>query len=275
MAIVLLRGGGDLASGAALRLHRAGLKVIICELPQPLVVRRSVSFAEAVFTGETRVEEVRACLAKDLEGIKQVLDQGDIAVVVDPAAETLENLKRANSPLPPALVLVDGRMRKQPPETGIDAAPLVIGLGPGFSAGKDCHAVIETNRGHRLGRVIWEGSAEADTGIPERVADYGAERVLRAPVDGTMVALAQIADRLEAGQPVAQVNGAVVRAPFAGVLRGLLHPGIPVQRGMKIGDVDPRSDPRYCYLISDKSLAVGGGVMEAILARPDIREHLW
>src|SRR5690554_2479786 len=113
MAIVLLRGGGDLASGAALRLHRAGLKVIICELPQPLVVRRSVSFAEAVFTGETRVEEVRACLAKDLEGIKQVLDQGDIAVVVDPAAETLENLKRANSPLPPALVLVDGRMRKQ------------------------------------------------------------------------------------------------------------------------------------------------------------------
>jgi xanthine dehydrogenase accessory factor len=157
----------------------------------------------------------------------------------------------------------------------MEAAPLVIGLGPGFFAGVNCHAVIETHRGHTLGRVIWQGAPEADTGVPESVIDRGAERVLRAPVDGKLEAHAEIGDHLEAGQPVAEVAGQVVLAPFRGVLRGLLYPGLFVKRGTKIGDVDPRDNPRYCKLVSDKSLAIGGGVLEAILSRADLRCRLW
>jgi xanthine dehydrogenase accessory factor len=166
-------------------------------------------------------------------------------------------------------------MTKHLPETGIDSADLVIGLGPGFVAGENCHAVVETNRGHRLGRVIWQGTPQCDTGIPERVVDHGAERVLRAPADGVLQAYAKIGDHLEAGQPVVEVAGQPVLAPFRGVLRGLLHPGLCVRQGLKVGDVDPRDDPLYCSLVSDKSLAIGGGVLEAILSRPELRPYYW
>jgi xanthine dehydrogenase accessory factor len=151
----------------------------------------------------------------------------------------------------------------------------VIGLGPGFEAGLNCHAVVETNRGHRLGRVIWQGAPESDTGVPESVAEHGVERVLRAPVDGILQARVEIGEMVEPGQAVADVAGQPVLANFAGVLRGLVRSGLPVRQGMKVGDVDPRGDRAACRLVSDKALAVGGGVLEAILSRPDLRPLLW
>ena len=275
--LVLLRGGGDLASGVAVRLYRAGLRVLITELPQPLAVRRLVSFAEAVYRGQITIEGVTAHLAEDLEHAMLILEQGDLPVLIDPENQALAVVRLQQSG---PIVLIDGRMIKRSPDMGIQA-DLVIGLGPGFVAGRNCHAAIETNRGHQLGRVIWEGAPQEDTGIPEGLPSgkgvvlTPVGRVLRAPVDGVLIAHAEIGVHLEAGQLLAEVAGEPVRAPFKGVLRGLLHPGIPVRRGMKIGDVDPRDDPRYCVTISDKSLAIGGGVLEAILARPDLRRHLW
>lgn len=272
--IIYLRGGGDLASGVAVRLHRAGLRVVIAELPQPLVVRRLVSFANAVFSGQTRVEEIQAVRVPDVSETLAALDKRIIPVIVDPQARLLGSLRAALAPGAP-LVLVDARMTKRAPELGIDSAELVIGLGPGFVAGLNCHAAIETNRGHSMGRVIWEGPPQADTGVPESVVRHSAERVLRAPADGLLEAHAQIGEHLEPGQLVAEVAGQPVKAPFRGVLRGLVYPGMPVLKGLKIGDVDPRDDPQHCRLVSDKSLAIGGSVLEAILSRPALRPHLW
>lgn len=264
---ILIRGGGDLASGVAIRLQRAGLRLAIAELEQPLTVRRKVSFAEAIFTGETRVEEVVASRIAVLEKAEEVLSRGHIPVLVDPQAHCLSNF----SPQ----VLIDGRMSKLPPDLDSSAAPLVIGLGPGFVAGENCHAVIETNRGHFLGRVIWQGPPEPDTGVPDSVREYSEERVLRAPADGYLHARAEIGDHIEAGQVIAEVGGEPVRAAFKGVLRGLAYPGLSVWKGLKIGDLDPRDDPRFCFYVSDKSLAIGGGVLEAILSQPELRSILW
>lgn len=272
--ITVLRGGGDLGSGVALRLHRAGLQVIITELPDPLVVRRLVSFAETVFRGTFQVEDVTAYLASDIDAALNIVRQGYIAVLVDPRATVLAQL-RIILPATKPVVLVDARMVKQAPETTLDSASLVIGLGPGFIAGQNCHAVVETNRGHYLGRVLWQGPAEADTGLPESVDEFGAERVLRSPAEGTLVTHVQIGDHVEAGQLVAEVDGGSLFAPFKGVIRGLLHPGFRVTRGLKIGDVDPRDDPRYCFQVSDKALAIGGGVLEAVFSRSELRAHLW
>ena len=272
--IILIRGGGDIATGVALRLHRVGLGVVITELPQPLVLRRIASFAEAVYREEFAVEGVTARRVADLGEAYRTLDEGHIPVMVDPECKTLKQLQST----PHAsrfTVLVDGRMTKQPPELGKEAASLVVGLGPGFVAGENCHAVVETKRGHFMGRVIWNGSAEADTGIPEGVHEHAAERALRAPAEGVLEAFVEIGDHLEPGQPIAEVDGKKVLAPFRGMLRGLLHPGLVVRRGLKVGDLDPRDDPRYCTLVSDKSLAVGGGVLEAILSHTELRPHLW
>lgn len=265
--MILVRGGGDLASGVIYRLYRAGIHVAVTELPQPLVVRRLVAFAEAVFNREHNVEGVPARLARDSDEAQTFLDMGVVPVLIDPTAACRAELR--------PLVLIDGRMTKQPPELGMEAAPLVIGLGPGFIAGENCHVVIETNRGHTLGRVIWHGKAEADTGLPEAVFRRQADRVLRAPAEGVLQAFADIGEHLAAGQQIAEVAGELIQAPFEGVLRGIIHPGLYVQRGTKVGDLDPRNDPRYCRLISEKSLAVGGGVLEAILTRPEIRDLLW
>jgi xanthine dehydrogenase accessory factor len=276
-ALTIIRGGGDLASGVALRLHRAGLRVMITELPRPLVVRRLVSFAEAVYNEQITVEGSTACLAQTLDDSLTMIDRGIIPVLVDPQANILQTIKsNLQSPIPNLyLILIDARMTKRPPELGIGDAELVIGLGPGFSAGENCHAVIETNRGHSLGRVIWDGPAEADTGQPEAVAQRRAERVLRAPAAGIFTSHVHICDHLETGQLIAEVSGESILAPFTGVLRGLLHPGLEVFPGMKVGDLDARDDPRFCRLVSDKSLAIGGGVLEAILSRPRLRPFLW
>lgn len=267
---MLIRGGGDLASGVALRLYRAGLRVVITELPQPLAVRRSVSFAEAVPRGEMTVEGVtarRVVDPTDTLRVLQVLARGLIPVLIDPEGHAI-----------PALhphVVVDARMLKRKVPLIPTSVKLIIGLGPGFAVGENCHAVVETMRGHMLGRVIWDGSAEEDSGVPEPVASHAGERVLRAPQDGILQAYAQICQHLEAGDRVAEVAGEAVLAPFRGVLRGLLLPGLEVKTGQKIGDVDPRDDPSYCSLVSDKSLAIGGGVLEAILSRAELRPYLW
>lgn len=268
--LVVIRGGGDLASGVALRLFRAGMQVAITELPQPLAIRRTVSFSEAIYAGEVSVEGITARRVEDFTNIYTIhalLAGGCVPVVIDPQAQVLPLLQPA--------VVVDGRMLKLPqPPLAVDDC-FWIGLGPGFIAGKDCHAVIETQRGHTLGRVIRQGSANVDSGNPEGVAGYTTERVLRAPASGTLTTRVEIGALLQEGQPVAEVSGQMILSPFAGVLRGLLHPDLEVEQGVKIGDVDPRNDPLLCKLVSDKALAIGGGVLEAILSQPHLRPLIY
>ncbi len=215
--IVLLRGGGDLASGVAMRLHRAGLRVVITELAQPLAVRRLVSFAEVVYRAHFVVEGIAARRAANARDAMTILADGDIPVLIDPSAECCPALKPT--------VVVDARMMKRPPDMGIGAAPLVVGLGPGFVAGENCHAVVETMRGQTLGRVYWRGAAEPDSGLPEAVAERRAERVLRAPADGILRAHVEIGQHVEAGERIAEVAAQPVLAPFTGVLRGLAASG--------------------------------------------------
>lgn len=255
--LILMRGGGDLATGAAVRCVRAGFPLVITELPQPLVVRRTVALASAVLDGEITVEGVRAARVESVEVARELAGAGTVPVIVDPDGTSIAALTPA--------VVIDARMAKRNIDTAIDDAPLVIALGPGFTAGTDCDAVIETNRGHFLGRVYWEGAAEPNTGTPGIVEGYGAERVLRAPVAGTVVPFRDIGDMLEQDELVASVDDRAVRAPFPGVLRGIVAEGTKVPAGLKIGDVDPRGDREHCFTVSDKSLAIGGGVLEALL----------
>jgi len=266
-SLALLRGGGDLASGVALRLHRAGLRVVITELPEPLAVRRTVSFSEAVYEGQHSVEGVKARLTKPSQ-LSTALDANELPVLIDPDANILTFDIR---PLTFAVV-VDARLIKQSRSPLPVDVPLHIGLGPGFRAGQDCHAVVETRRSHTLGRVYWIGTTQADSGEPEG----DRRRVLRAPVDGVLTARANIGEHVEEGQVVAVISDQFsVISPFRGVLRGLIRPGLHVTKGLKIGDVDPRDDASACYLVSDKALSIGGGVLEAILSRAEIREKLW
>ncbi len=260
--LVLIRGAGDLASGVAARLHRCGFPVVMTELPQPLMVRRTVCFGEAVYEGEVVVEEIVARHVPDVAAARAALADRSIPILVD-------SLAACRAELAPR-VLVDGVMAKcntGAARTTRADAPLVIGLGPGFTAGADCHAVIETQRGHWLGRVYWQGSALPDTGVPGEIGGATtASRILRAPAGGLLAAHAEIGDAVALGQLVATIAGVGVRAGCAGVLRGLIRPGAHVTAGLKIGDIDPRGERDHCFTLSDKSLAVGGGVLEAILA---------
>ncbi|MBN2116233.1 MAG: EF2563 family selenium-dependent molybdenum hydroxylase system protein [Anaerolineales bacterium] len=265
LALVLLRGGGDLASGVALRLQRAGINVVITELAQPLAVRRAVSFAETVYEERHTVEEVAARLVKP-EQVPAALEAGEIPVLIDPNADIL-----LSSFL--FLVVIDARLLKAPPTPLPIDVPLHIGLGPGFHAGVDCQAVIETRRSHTLGRVYWDGTTQPDSGQPEGEP----RRVLRAPSDGILKGHKQIGEHCEPGELIAAIQSSIVNrkseivSPFRGVLRGLIRDGIHVTKGLKIGDVDPRDDPSACFLVSDKALAIGGAVLEAILTREEIR----
>ncbi len=263
----LLRGGGDLASGVAIRLHRAGIPVIISELSKPLAVRRLVSFAQAIYSDEINIEGVTGKRAMSLAHAEEFLSHNIIPVMVDPEAIIRFSLKPQ--------VIIDGRMTKQPPDLNINSALLVIGLGPGFVAGENCHAVVETMRGPAMGRVIWQGSAEPDTGQPESVALKQGERVVRAPADGRLATLVEIGSFVKAGEVIAEVEGTPIHAAFDGYLRGLLQGGLTVRKGLKIGDIDPRPDPDLATQVSDKALAVGGGILEAILSRPELRPMLW
>ncbi|MFY9940606.1 MAG: selenium-dependent molybdenum cofactor biosynthesis protein YqeB [Desulfobacterales bacterium] len=255
---VVLRGAGEMASGVAWRLYRANIRrLVMLEVPAPLAVRRNVSFCEALYQGWQTVEGVQAVKAADLGGVPRAWDTGQIPLLVDPAAGLLPQLAPD--------VLIDATLAKRNLGTRMEHAPLVIGLGPGFSAGRDVHRVIETNRGHNLGRVIAVGAAEADTGVPGNIAGFSVERVLRAPAAGVFSAQRRIGERVKSGEVVGTVAGAAVTSRLDGILRGLMRPGTPVTAGLKLGDVDPRGEESYCHTISDKARAVAGGVLEAIL----------
>ena len=264
---VLIRGGGDLATGVALRLYRAGMRVVITELAQPLAVRRTVSFSEAVYEGQHTVEGVTARLIE----ASQLLawnEADEIPILVDPNAEVL----LSNS----FLVVVDARLTKQPPAPLPVDVPLHIGLGPGFTAGSDCHAVIETRRSHSLGRVYWTGTTQPDSGEPEG----DPRRVLRAPSNGMVIGYKKISEHVEAGEEIAIIGEPnrdqySIVSPFSGILRGLIRDGLYVTKGMKIGDIDARDDVGACYLVSDKALAIGGAVLEAIMSKAEIRKQLF
>ncbi len=261
-----IRGGGDLGSGVAYRLFRSGFPVLITELAHPLLVRRAVAFGSAAIEGTVSVEGVTARRVTSVEEARAVQSAGQIAVLIDPEGSLLAEYD--------PVVLIDARMLKRDPGPHPASARLVIGLGPGFSAPENCTAAIETNRGHNLGRVIWRGAPEPNTSTPGRVLGHTADRVLRAPADGVVRGLVAIGARVKEGQPVAQVDGVVVAAPFEGVLRGLVHDGLRVVAGTKIGDVDPRAEPSHSFTISEKALAIGGGVLEAILSYPPIRQQI-
>ena len=268
--IVLIRGGGDLASGVAFRLYKAGFRIVIAELPKPLTVRRLASFSEAIYTGEVMLEGITAKRVNEIDDplwVLQLLSKGRIPVMVDPDGKSIQAVHPT--------VIVDARMLKIPPEALRHTARLYIGLGPGFIGGANCHAAIETQRGPWLGRVLWDGPAQSDSGVPESIGNVHSERVLYAPSDGTMVAMKTIGEIVQEGEVVAEINNQPVIAPFKGILRGLIHPDVVIQKGMKIGDMDPRNDPILCNHVSDKALAVGGGVLEAILSKPELRPHLW
>jgi len=259
---VIIRGGGDIGTGVACRLCRSGFKVVITEMEKPLVIRRTVAFAQAVYEGRTTVEGLTAIKAGETKEIGAILNDGHVPVIIDPACTLAREIN--------AKVVVDATLAKHPTGMSKDMAPLTIALGPGCEAGKDVHAVIETNRGHNLGRVILKGRAEPNTGIPEAVLGYGEERVLRAPCDGTVRHVVSIGDKVRVGATVCHVRDAEVKATLSGVVRGLIMEGMTVTKGLKIGDIDPRGRKEYCYTISDKARAVGGGVLEAILSMSDL-----
>lgn len=254
---IVIRGGGDIATGVAWRLYQARFPVFITEIARPLAVRRKVCFCEAVWDGTAEVEGVRACRAETPEEARSIQSGGEIPVLVDPDLERLP-------PLAPD-VLVDATLAKRNLGVTMDMAPLVIGLGPGFTAGEDVHRVVETKRGHNLGRVIADGRAAPDTGIPGNIGGYAIERVLRSPSDGVFSTLVELGTLVAPGEVVAEVEGQAVRTEIAGMVRGLIRPGIPVSKGMKVGDVDPRGKDAFLDTISDKALAVAGGVLEAVL----------
>lgn len=253
--MVIIKGAGDLATGVAFRLYKCNLDVIMTELSLPLVVRRKVAFAGAVYDGTVTVEGIKAGLASTADQALEMLAERTIPVLVDPGADVIKILH--------PLVVVDARLAKRNLGTKIGEAPLVIGLGPGFAAGQDVHAVIETCRGHRLGRVIYSGSAIPNTGSPGSVGGYTVERLLRAPVEGIVTGARNIGDLVDKGEVVAFVGSIPVLAKISGMIRGMIKEGVRVSSGTKIGDIDPRTDAEY-DTVSDKALAVAGGVLEAV-----------
>ncbi len=256
-SLVVVRGAGDLATGCIVRLVRAGFRVVALELSRPSAIRRSVSLSEAMYDGSACVEGVRAVRC---ERVPETWAPGDpVSLLEDPEGRGLETGELA------PLALVDAIVAKRNTGTRIGMAPLVVALGPGFAAGIDAHAVVETNRGHDLGRVILHGSAEADTGTPGLVGGRGRERVLRAPVSGVARPLRAIGDVVEPGEPVLSVEGVEVHAAIGGVVRGVIRQGFEVVAGFKVADVDPRCVRENCFTVSDKARAIAGGVLEAVL----------
>lgn len=256
---VLIRGAGEMATGVACRLARAGFHLLLTEAENPLAVRRAVSFCEAVHDAEKAVEGLTARLIQDTSQADGLWDQGQLPVLVDPEMSCLAQLQPA--------VIVDALLAKR--NTGLrkDMAPLTIGLGPGFSAPDQVDLVIETNRGHNLGRLIYDGQPAANTGIPGDIGGYTHQRVLRSPADGVFETKYKLGDAVKAGDTVALVAGQPVASQLDGVLRGLIRPGSQVHKGLKVGDVDPRGKIEYLDTISEKARAIGGSVLEGILAR--------
>jgi xanthine dehydrogenase accessory factor len=254
---IVIKGAGEMASGVAHRLYMAGMRnILMMEMPEPLSVRRMVSFCEAIFEGNMEVEGVRAEFIQHVEGVRSAWEKHHIAVLVDPQWKSIGVIKPH--------VVVDATMVKRNLGTKKDEAPLVIGVGPGFETDDDVHIVIESNRGHDLGRTIYEGAAEPYTGIPGQMMAYTKERVLRAHAAGRVKHMRVLGDSIKSGDPVLTVDNIPLLAPIDGILRGLIRE-ISVGKDEKVGDIDPRGKLEYCHTISDKARAIGGGVLEAIM----------
>ncbi|UCC79973.1 MAG: EF2563 family selenium-dependent molybdenum hydroxylase system protein [Candidatus Zixiibacteriota bacterium] len=253
---VIVRGAGELASGIIFRLFKKRYSVIALERPEPCCVRRYVCFAEAVYTGEIEIEGVKGRSAADPDEALMLAESGIVSILVDPEVRLLENLKTD--------ILIDGRMLKKDIDVSKDMAGLVIGLGPGFYPGDNCHLAIETNRGPNLGRVLSTEAPREDTAIPAPVNGFTTERVLRSPVDGVISPKYEIGDLIRENDVVAEIGGMAIRSEMDGVLRGICRDGLKVEKGQKIGDIDPRGDKELCYKISDKARAVADGVVRAL-----------
>ena len=262
--LIIVRGGGDLATGTIYKLRKSGFPVLILEVAQPSAIRRNVAFCEAVYQGTQTVEDLTCYLAESLDRAQQFLNEGKLAVLVDPTGESISKLR--------PLAVVDAILAKKNLGTNRNLAPITVALGPGFTAGEDVDAVIETKRGHNLGRVLWEGTAAPNTGIPGMIGGYGKERVIHCPAKGTVRNVKKITDTVSKGEMIAVVEtetGTVpVEATLDGILRGLIRDGYPVKVGFKMADIDPRIDEyNNCFTISDKARCIAGGVLEAILQR--------
>jgi len=255
--LVVIRGAGDIASGVAIRLVRCGYRVVMLEIAQPTAIRRSAAFAQAVFDESFTVEELTARLVATAQEALDLTLRGEIGLLVDPQAESLGVLAPD--------YLVDAILAKENLGTHKNMAPITVALGPGFTAGDDCDAVIETNRGHRLGRVILSGGAEANTGIPGEIAGKSDLRVVRAPCAGVFRSNVALGDLIAQGALMGQVGDTAVTAPLTGMVRGLLQDGLQVTARFKIGDIDPRGAKADYLSASDKAMAIAGGVLEAML----------
>ncbi len=253
---VVIRGAGELASGVIYRLLKEGYSPVALERPDPCCVRRYVCFAEAVYTGEIEIMGVKGKPARDPDEALTLAASGVVPVLVDPDANLLKNLKPD--------ILIDGRMLKKDIDVSKDMAGLVIGLGPGFYPGDNCHLAIETNRGPDLGRVLSAALPQEDTAIPAPVNGFTIERVLRSPVAGVIRPKYEIGNRIRKDDIVAEIGGIAIRCEIDGVLRGICREGLNVEKGQKIGDIDPRGEKELCYKISDKARAVADGVVRAL-----------
>ena len=262
--LIIVRGGGDLATGTIYKLKKSGFPVLILEVANPSAIRRNVAFCEAVYQGSQTVEDLTCHRANSLEAARVLLQAGKLAVLMDPKGESIPVLK--------PLAVVDGILAKKNLGTNREMAPITVALGPGFVAGRDVDAVIETKRGHHLGRVLWTGSAAPNTGIPGIIGGYGRERVIHCPAEGILRNVKKITDTVSRGEVIARVetkDGIVpVEATLDGILRGLIRDGYPVKVGFKMADIDPRLDElENCFTISDKARCIAGGGLEAILQR--------
>ena len=259
--LIIVRGGGDIATGTIYKLKKCGFSVLILEIAHPSAIRRNVAFSEAVYEDHSKVEDMECFLAKDEDEAERFLKDDKLTMLIDPKGNCLKRFK--------PMAVVDAILAKKNLGTTRDMAPITIALGPGFTAGQDCDAVVETMRGHKLGRVIYEGKAIANTGVPGIIGGYAAERVIHAPVDGILHKIAKITDIVEEGQPIAWIEGAdgmraEVPASLSGLLRGLIREGYPVTKGFKMADIDPRlNEYENCFTISDKARCIAGGVVEA------------
>ena len=260
--LIVVRGGGDLATGTIYKLRKCGFPVLVLETGAPSAIRRNVAFSEAVYQGSQQVEDMTCRLANSLEQAWQWLDENQLVLLVDPAGEAIARLK--------PMAVVDAILAKKNLGTHREMAPITVALGPGFTAGVDVDAVVETKRGHNLGRVLWQGTAAPNTGIPGVIAGYGKERVIHSPAEGILRNVCKITDTVRRGQVIAAVETAAgtvpVEATLDGLLRGLIRDGYPVTKGFKIADIDPRVEEyQNCFTISDKARCIAGGVLEAVI----------
>lgn len=257
MEIVIVRGGGDIATGVCHRLFKAGFNILILDIEKPTTIRRRVAFSEAIYSRETVVEGVKAVHVKRIEDIYHEINKGNIPVYIDPTGEIINGI----SPL----AVVDSILAKVNLGTTMDMAPITIGVGPGFEAGKDVDLVVETKRGHFLGKVIYEGFAIPNTSIPGSILGHTEDRIIRASADGEVIPFVEIGDMVEKGQAICKVGETDVIANLSGIVRGMIIEGIHVTKGYKIGDIDPRGDKENVTTISEKARAIGGGVLEALM----------